>query len=362
MKQDIEMFSRIEGYLNGTLNESEKNNFETELAENTELQQEVEASRLANLALMRNKLWDIKNLSAAIDQEEKQARKTKRNAAIATGLTLLVAGVAYLMVSNNEQTTQTQTDTKTQTLKTEQAVSPKETEPVIASTSNQTKNFSSTETKKTTESKQEETDYTAPPIVSESKEILVEKVEPTKPTQTTEPQKQTETAKADICATTNLEAYISTEKACVGDQNGRIQVSGFKGGQAPYSFKIVDQTKQTIPATRLGAGTYSVVISDQNLCTKTIKEVVVKEEDCRKDFELNASNGETVELGIASPSASFSVYDKAGNSYFYKQFAEGETIIWNGAATNGEAQSGYFIFMIKYQDGKTKQGSVTVVR
>lgn len=362
MKQDIEIFSRIEGYLNGTLNEGEKNNFETELAENTELQQEVEASRLANLALMRNKLWEIKNLSAAIDEEEKQASKTKRNVAIVTGLTLLVAGVAYLMVSNNEQTTQIQTDTKTQTVKVEQAISPKETKSIEVSSSKQAKNISSTETKKPTDSRQEETAHSTLPIVSESKEILVEKVEPKNSTQTSEPQKQAETAKADVCATTNLEAYIATEKACLGDQNGRIQVSNFKGGQAPYNFKIVDEAKQTIPATRLGAGIYSVVISDNNLCTKTIKEVTVKEEDCRKDFELNASNGETVELGIASHSATFSVYDKAGNIYFYKQFTEGEKIVWNGASANGEAQSGYFIFMIKYQDGKVKQGSVTVVR
>lgn len=362
MKQDIEMFALIEGYLNGTLNKDEKNSFETELSQNTELQQQVEASRLANLALMRNKLWEVKNLSAAIDQEEKQATKTKRNVAIATALTLFVAGIAYLTISNTEQTTQKQADTKTQTVKTEQAISPKETKSVEVSSSNQAKNISSTETKKPTESKQKETAHSTLPIVYESKEILVEKVEPKNSTQTSEPQKQTETAKADVCANTNLEAYIATEKACLGDQNGRIQVSAFKGGQAPYQFKIIDKTKQTIPATRLGAGIYTVVITDNNLCSKTIKEVVVKEEDCRKDFELNASNGETVELGIASPSALFSVYDKAGNSYFYKQFAEGEKIIWNGAATNGEAQNGYFIFIINYQDGKVKQGSVTVVR
>ena len=361
MKQDIEMFSLIEGYLNGTLNKDETTNFETELSQNADLQQQVEASRLANLALMRNKLWQVKNLSAAIDQEEKQAAKTKRTVAIATGLTLLVAGVAYLMVSNNEQTSPIQPDTKTQTVKIEQAISPKQTEQVEPSDLNQTKS-SSTETKTKIESKQVESANSSAPTIVEHKEIPIEKEAPNKPTQTSVPEKQTETKKVDVCATTTLEAYIATEKACLGDQNGRIQVSNFKGGQAPYHFKIVDETKQTIPATRLAAGIYSVVITDNNLCTKTIKEVAVKEEDCRKDFELNASNGEIVELGIASSSASFSVYDKAGNSYFYKQFAEGEKIIWNGASANGEAQSGYFIFMIKYQDGKVKQGSVTVVR
>jgi hypothetical protein len=361
MKQDIEMFSLIEGYLNSTLNEDETINFETELSQNANLQQQIEASRLANLALMRNKLWEVKNLSAAIDLQEKQAVKTKRNLAVATGLTLLVAGVVYLMVSNNEQTSQSQTDTKTQTAKVEQAVSPKETEPVIASDLNQTKS-SSAETKIKIENKQVESANSSVPTTVEHKEIPIEKEAPTKPIQTSEPEKQPETTKVDVCATTNLEAYVATEKACLGDQNGRIQVSNFNGGKAPYHFKILDETKQTIPATRLGAGIYNVVITDNNLCTKTIKEVVVKEEDCRKDFELNASNGEIVELGIAVQSASFSVYDKAGNLYFYKQFGEGDKIQWNGASTNGNTERGYFIFMIKYQDGKVKQGSVTVVK
>ena len=361
MRPDIETFSLIEGYLNGTLSEEERSHFETELSQNTGLQQKVEASRLANLALMRNKLWDIKNLSAEIDQEEKQASKTKRTTAIATGLSLLVAGVAYLIVPNNEPNIQIQPNTKTQAIKTEQAISTKEAEPVKVPVSVQTKPVSA-ETKKTIETKQVETATSPLPAIAEHTEVLVAKDEPTKPTPTNEPEKQIETTKLDICATTSLEAYIATEKACLSDQNGRIQVSNFKGGKAPYYFKIIDETKQTIPATRLGAGIYSVVITDNNLCSKTIKEVVVKEEDCRKDFELNASNGETVELGIASQSASYTVYDKAGNAYYQKQFAEGEKIVWNGAATNGEAQSGYFIFVIKYQDGKAKQGSVTVVR
>lgn len=359
MKQDIELFLRIESYLNGQLDEGQRILYEAEMAQNQALKDRVEASRLANLALMRNKLWEIKNLSATIDQESKKATKTKRIVAVTTGLTMLVAGLAYVMLSEKKPAV-IPAPSKTKAIV--QIVPSKKAETKIPASKELT-------TKIVITKKAETNASISTPVTTNNASEHTSPVSPsyynTNPTPKEDIKSDAVVEKPiieNLCATTNLEVHVQTEKACLNEQNGRIQVSGFRGGKSPYHFKILDENQQNITATQLPAGNYSVVVTDANHCSKTFGGIVVKEEDCRKDYELNASNGETIEIGNASQSTSLSVYDKAGNLYFYKQFAEGEKIYWDGTSSNGVAQSGYFIFMLKQQGGKTKQGSVTVVK
>ena len=104
MSRDKTLYSLIDTYLNDTLNDTERKDFETELANDPELQEKVEDSRLANMAFRRTKLWEMKSLAEEIDREQKQVRKTKRIVATAVGLSLVIASVLYMMVAEKYAT------------------------------------------------------------------------------------------------------------------------------------------------------------------------------------------------------------------------------------------------------------------
>jgi hypothetical protein len=362
MKQNETIFSQIDDYLKGNLSEDEKLVFEAEYTQNTELQQQVEATRLANLALMRHKLWEVKSLSETIDKEEKQKGRTKRIVTLATGLSILVVGITYLMVSQNKEVTKAETTIKPQVTRVETKHSTET--PTTIGTKAQTKSIPTNSKKMAVCQPTVATNNIPLATTTRNEEVpVLPQTQSVIATQAVESTKQAETKKPeDPCANTNIEAYVSTEKACLGDQNGSIQVSGFKGGQQPYQFKVLDESNQAVAATRLGVGIYTVLVTDSRHCTRVMEGVMVKEADCRKDFELNLGNGEVLELDVVSKSATFVVYDKGGNKYFYKEFGKGEKILWNGASSHGEMQGGYFQFQINYQDGETRTGSVTVVK
>ena len=366
MSRDKTLYSLIDTYLNDTLNDTERKDFETELANDPELQEKVEDSRLANMAFRRTKLWEMKSLAEEIDREQKQVRKTKRIVATAVGLSLVIASVLYMMVAEKYATkAKVEPIVTTQRVEAEKkTASNNHTSTVEFRPQNQTKKVS-VDKKKVVVVNQVKEEMTATLNSSnENKEIPVSSNVPINAViHIVEPTKQPSTKKTEnVCEQTTIEASVFTEKTCINNQNGKIHVSNFKGGLQPYNIKVLDEAKQAVAANNLARGNYTVVITDSRNCIKVIENVAVKEVDCRKDFELNLGAGELFDLEPVSKSAILTIYDNGGNKYFYKEFAKGEKIQWNGAPLQGEARTGYFQFHISYQDGETRIGSITVSR
>ncbi|MBC7388223.1 MAG: hypothetical protein H7329_03345 [Opitutaceae bacterium] len=354
---------KIESYLNRNMPDDEIIGFESEISQNQTLADKVETFRLANLALTRNKLWVVKNISNAINDEHIKASKIKKTVLILSALTLLGIGIASAILIKEEK--------PNEIIKSNSKISKVET----TKTENKQAITQNLQTKKTNKPARKELQNLVRPTKIKENNIVYTPAEVEN--KTVVPQKTADISKSmipaykqkpedsrpdNICRTISIDAFISAEKACFNEQNGRISVSGFKGGSEPYIYKVLDQAKQNISSTKLAAGIYSVIITDSRNCQKLIEGIIIKEENCKRDLELNASNGDEVEFGTADQEVSFTVYDKGGNIYFDGQFASGEKIKWNGISAKGEIKSGYFIFTLKYQDGKIHKGSITVIK
>lgn len=367
MNDNKDLFSLVESYLNGGLSEEDTHAFEQKLATDAHLQQQVEVSRVAQAALKRRKLYAIKNLTESVHLKETKSLKTKQIAIGMAGLALLLAGGAYVLLWEKKESSYIQTPVLPK-VQTEQAISsPKEpaTTQLDAKTE-KTAAFPKVSPQTTAAPAIEPIEKPSLPVsVYESKELPAQPITKAAPAS---PAVELMTKVAggkplpDPCAHVTLEAFVMTESACLSEQNGRITVSGFKGGQAPYHSKIFDESSQEVSSVRLGSGVYTALISDQHNCSKKLAGIVVKEIECKKDFELNAGNGDVIELETAPKSGHLTLYDKGGNLYFQKEFAQGEKVLWNGASSHGEQLTGYFLFQLNYSDGKMRRGSVTVTR
>ena len=212
-------------------------------------------------------------------------------------------------------------------------------------------------------------DTILPPTVSTRKNVILTDTITKKVISTKDPQAPASLLSVgenklpvDPCASVNLEASVFTESACKNESDGRITLSGFKGGKAPYVFHIYNEANVNAEATHLAKGVYAVLLEDAMKCTRKWQGVVVNEKDCKKDFEFNPEMGEICELEEATATATLTVYGKDGIVYFYKTFASGEKIQWNGTSKSGEVLSGFFVFQIHYQDGRTRKGTVTATK
>jgi hypothetical protein len=375
MSQEKDKFWLIEDYLKGSLTEEEREAFEAKLEKENSLQAQVEIARLSQLALQRQKLWEVKNMAIAIDKEERQKTLAKKILGWSLGAVLIGACLIFWINLEKEAPipvapTKVILPLPSKPAKVEVAV------PVPRAPAT----LPSPETKKGVENKKSQ--EVSSPTVKVTEAPLVPSVLPAQPE--TQPMAEKQAIKTvqvnqaipaspvekpkeaqkveNTCANVHIEAFTAIENACVDDHNGKILVSGLKGGKAPYEVKVLDEAKQRVPDMHLAAGKYAVTITDQQGCTKVLEGMQVKEEDCKKNYELNASNGDVLEMGTASTSCSLSIYDKAGNLYLYKLFGQGEVIKWDGNSTKGEGLAGYFIFTITYPDGKVKKGSITVMR
>ncbi len=376
MNRPENLFEQIQGYLQGTLPDAHLEEFETELAQNTELQHKVELARLTDLALRRHKLYQLKELTASIDKEERTKRKITQIVLGSLGLLLVMTGIAYWFYASNKETTALPTTKpvaaplkKTTPVKTEKSTTEESTAlptlPVPNAVHPATKTTAQANRPPTLplEQKLERTPQEAPtptpvPIASAPVHPSLSEVPVPKP-ELKEPEKE---RIIDPCSHVFLDAYVKIEPTCTNSPSGKIHVSGLKGGKSPYRIHILNETKQLVPNEGMTAGIYSVRLQDAQNCVRDIEGFVVKEENCARDFEFNPFNGELLDLGMAPQSGTLTLYDKVGNVYLYKSFEKGEQITWNGNSTKGEAHAGYFLFAIHYQDKTIRKGTITVNR
>ncbi|MBC7389965.1 MAG: hypothetical protein H7329_12175 [Opitutaceae bacterium] len=364
MINEQDQFLLIEGYLNGTLTEQERMAFEKELSENPELQEKTELSRASQMAIQRKKLYEIKNLISEVHSEKTNGKYLK-GLALLGGLFAICGLGIYLSIPTKEATI------KSVPIEVASPTAPVYIAPIPESQQSASKvEGTKTEFKKSVfEIKASDSKATVPENFPKEQPVIEEsKVSPT----LTEPVKKQSRAISNssevskipenVCANAILQAHILTEAGCINQSTGRILVSGFKGGKAPYTAKLFNSQKQVVLPENLPAGTYSLLITDQQECQKMVEGIQVKQENCQKDYELNTTNGDVLDLGTATQTATLSVFDKGEFVYFYKQFHQGEYIQWNGISSTGASQNGYFVFLLEFQDGTVRNGSVTVFK
>jgi gliding motility-associated-like protein len=144
--------------------------------------------------------------------------------------------------------------------------------------------------------------------------------------------------------------------------NGSITLS-VSGGTTPYSFAWVDGAT-TQDRTDLGMGSFSLVVTDKNLCTKQLT-VLVDEDSCSTlvIHDVLTPNGDgkndtwIIEGLYAYPNNSVEVFDKWGDAVFSGKKYEND---WNGEnRSGGMLPDGTYFYLVKLNADNVPGGKST---
>ncbi len=364
-------YEQIEEYLLGIMTNAEKERFEQELASNDALRSELDIHRLASEFVIEHRIVAVKSQLSAIDTQSR-ARASKRIIGGISGLLLLLGGT-YLLLNQTKTITTPQQPQMTQPVlekvakpldapQTSPAYSDKKEgkigivsspHPISASSPNKQ------EAEKTALPLATETQKTAPlPEPMPVKEDLPQAVKALK----SEAAAPT-VLPVDPCKLVQLTAQISTHPSCADKKEGMILISQPKGGTAPYKTSILDEEQNAVASTHtLSSGYYTVMMADARGCVQKFQRIFVPSKNCPLSYSFNPFLGETWEIPVPKQNATLRIMDNTGNLYFSKDLKANEKENWSGQSLHGEQKSGYFPFEIRYEDGSSVQGSITIVK
>lgn len=369
----------IEKYLDGELDAQESANFELELENDMELREELEFYKMANSVIIQNKISSIEDTIQEVRGEYKHRKKVRRIQRLLMGTAgfLALAGILYFTTkdpnSQKESISPSQNKAiedsisvkqKSTTLNSNYVESPDTNYPTSEKVSKQKK---ASEHKKTLADNSKENKDT--PVVFDNDTTSVKTNQAIKPEDSgsdTAPNEPTEKfddkKETNICDQTHIKAIPSIYSTCLGQHEGKIQLSQVEGGTAPYTFYLSTGEKSTSGEfSNLKAGTYSILIQDQNMCSGELAALKVIEESCKLDLYLDPSFTGKVEFPVYEKAGVLSIFDKSGNELHADKLRSGEVYSWNGYTKDGLLSPGYYLFIIKFEDGTVQNGSITVV-
>lgn len=369
----------IEKYLDGELEARESADFEQELENDMELKEELEFYKMANSVIIQNKISSIEDTIREVRGEYLQKKKTQRIRRGLFGASGLLALAGILFFTNKDPNTQKESVTPSQNKQIEDSISVKQKSPTLSpnyvespDTNGQTsetvsKKKKASEDKKNLADNSKENKDTPPGFDNDTIAIKTNQgkkpdgkstgTAPVEPTEKTSDKKVT-----NICDQTHIQAIPNLEATCLGQQKGKIQINQVEGGAAPYTFYLSTGEKSNSGEfSNLKAGTYSILIQDQNMCSGELAALKVVEETCKLDLYLDPSFTGKVEFPVYEKAGVLSIFDKGGSSLFSDQIRKGETYTWDGYTNEGLLTPGYYLFIIKFEDGTVHNGSITVV-
>jgi len=150
--------------------------------------------------------------------------------------------------------------------------------------------------------------------------------------------------------------------SCSHDATGTILVNNIQGGAKPYSITLSSSNNNSVINGALSKGIYQAVVSDANGCVHTYSNIVVIEKDCPRDYSFNPFVGEKWSIEAYGSAAELEIYNKGGMLYYQTHVQSHNEIEWSGIGIENQIIPGYYIFVLKYADGTTQRGSVTIVQ
>lgn len=362
MREEDKTYELIEEYLNSQLSDSDRVAFEKELQTNPDLQHQLNLHKFTNELVIENRLLDVKEI--LLEQKSTGGKSVWKF--IVGGLAGALVLTGILLFSQQDKTKPSKKETITNTSKPDSQISMDNKAPEEQVPSEKTEDVTTKKKEKSTAPKSN---------ASSESTISTEEHTPFDPgtINIIETEKQPEPVKeenktvpvnpADPCFNTNIIANVSANSACSGEEDGAILVNGFKGGHSPYNVLVYDNHNELKSAPlSLSAGTYNVEIKDSKGCIKKYEQIVVPKKDCPKDFHFNPFIGQTWSIPVGTQDGKLVIHNDRGAVAFEKDIHAGAEEHWSGESKNGEINSGFYIFVIKYKDGSQLQGSVSIVK
>lgn len=369
MNFEDKRYQQIEDFLKGNLTGPEEEAFAKEMAASPDLASRVDKHKLAEELVLEHKLLDVKSILQEEIQKGERIKLIQKLVAAGVGIILAALLLSFLIANKDKAETINQKSVPAPDTASVENLSRKQT-PVLQ----EEKNLSVVPIEKPLlpesrkDTKVETANFiTEPEQVIEIKDSVSDNVEASnKPLQTKKDtaitQKTDQQKVADPCADFEITARLTPVATCEGEAEGRIEISKITGGTAPYSTTITDEEGNIVTGNNLPAGLYSVRITEGTGCSKKYKEVSISEKACMKEYSFNPFYGESFDIPYYKEDGIFTVYDKSGKTWFSKTVQGTSAEKWDGSSANGDINTGYYMFTIRYSDGKQKQGYITIVR
>jgi len=361
---EVNLFELIEQYYEGKLSPEETSSFEKRMESDEVLIKKIQIYKASRKLVIQNRLLEVKHL--LIEERRKEGSKGGK---LITGIIvffILAAGLTYIFFpfQNKKRGQPKEHDVVEKTVKGKQSQgSPEE----VIAPKTVLKHQKTVKIAPDVKTKIVEIDSTDTKEV-QKKEVLVTYAQDSTPqelpveTNPTVSQIAPEVEKTLPCLKIKILASITPSPACFGEANGTLGISEISGGQAPYVFQLDEEKSKTAFFNNLKAGNYTLSIEDLNGCKSVFKGVTIAEKACRKNYSFNPFYGQKWQVPVYDKSGILSIFDKMGKRCFEKDIPGGEQVEWTGQSTRGTLTAGYYLFIIKYEDGSLIQGSVTIVQ
>lgn len=361
MSKNNDTYQLIEDYIDGVLSPSERLAFESELAVNATLKEELELHQLANDLVLESKIEHLSGL-VNIERARSNSRKNLQKGILGLGL-LAIAITTYIGLTNkNKNNTPPLINKGENELVWEEKADTTQQEEVIVTPTQveiTPKTLVATPKKITQEQLVKVDPDTFNHFNNDKKLIELDSKELKINTITS--QERIKEAISNPCSSVNISFEVAPKTICENTQHGEIQLETITGGQSPYSTKIINEYNEFVTNGYLISGVYKVQLTDKNNCTSKLKTVELIETRCLEDYSISRSYNSSIDIPAFDEPIAFSVLKQNNSIYFERKFDAYEAIHWDGLNLNGEILDGYYLLTVTTHSGKTLKGTITIL-
>ncbi|MBN2480985.1 MAG: hypothetical protein JXB19_04535 [Bacteroidales bacterium] len=387
MKNEIEINERIDSYLKGILAEDEKMVFELRMQEDPSLARQVELHRQLHDVISDGVYLDLKNALKTIHLKKiSTSGKIRRITGYGSG-GLIIGLAVFLAIKNGTDNRNSFRESpvvpyrKTATDTLERAVAENDnpnagTEVTVPSGDNilvLATDADALQPVTITQDAHGETGMTGTLSSStdDADSTLIHRPIPVVEVPEYEPDQdgdlKSEEEMTIDCSQINIEAVFTSHSSCNNKPTGVIEIDAqsIKGGEPPYVFSLNQKTfADTLIFASLSPGSYPVYAKDAHDCANRLGIAIIDSEDCTYQDIFAPLKGEIWSVPVERDKAgTLLIYSKAGIVVYSIPVSGNDPVVWNGETVNGQMlPMGLYQFEIRYSDGTSFTGNVTIVR
>ena len=362
MSKEIELYERIDAYLNQELSGKDLQDFQDELVWNNELREQVDLQQLVNENVIDYRLTKVKALAQSYAQKSTPSQIQNY---VKGGLVLLaVSGTAlYLLFPTTKESHNITVDSlsKDSTATVERSYS-------TAKDSGENHAFPQSLSSKTLTPSDTAVYKTA--LAPDTSSALLKKEIPSAfnlPINTTSTQvvSKKELRTENPCAAIILQADVQVKPSCVGKNTGSIIVETISGGNAPYLLALGNEDfTSSRTFEQLSSGNYSLQVKDSKGCISIVqKKYVVESVTCMTSgkYVISPVEGQFWKIPVEGKSAKLKIFNKGGIQIYSMDITNGSPEEWDGRDLHGSyPEPGVYLYLLEFSDGHIEQGYITM--
>ena len=345
----------IDNYLQGRMTQNQVDAFEIRIQNDVKLRELVELERATNEAIFQHNMVDLRAEFAEAMRTTRKKHSIKKYGLISITF-LLSLGMVLFFTQKERQIPNKALSTK-ETIVTS-ATNTEQTPPLNdkLTTDNKTPNASSKEVVK--QQSQKPIEIETATIDTTNKQVNKPQTTQEAPSIATPREAQKILPKTQLTPCPKIEITNNKTHAICEGETGSLTIK-VKGGEKPYNYTFDGQEYTSSYVNSIYPGEYRLSVTDKNECRSKVFVISIIEKRCyepEKAFtpSINSwtyeSNGQEIKLKIMS---------SRGQLIFETQDIDP---VWNGTNYNQEQMPrDAYIYIVEFEDGTNKTGTVTLV-